>query len=496
MQFLVTSTIVVTLATTTPVVFKTKGHIAIHTRYFHSSVETCCIVFCLTHFVSMAVELATVPSSVSEQSSYSISAGSNSNGSTGTKNQTEVSVKKEEQEVSKTDLFIYSLFNESYVLDLDDRTETSSSASSVNDDSSSIASRRVPQLNGAKGESVNEKQNGTPSSITSHSNRERSAQSESDAKSSGNWSNRTFGKFKRMVKRVFVIKQSSSHQSTDFPSKPTSQFATEHEISSMEDVGVSRTPPQPANLTDDLQQEIISLQHNICQNIVKPQTQSQPESSSDQHALASPIGISFKSLPITNQQSLNTLFTSRPSHLPIQRLLPSQTLLDPNRITLVLDLDETLSHSILEREYLGEYDYSFQTIWNWEEVQVKVKFRPYLKKFLQFVMTNFEVVVFSASLPQFANPVLDKIDPEGKIFTHRLFRDSCTFWNGLFVKDLVSLNRNISKTFIIDNSPLSYMWNVANAIPVRSWYQDPQDEELLRIMNELERLVQVQQVDL
>ena len=136
--------------------------------------------------------------------------------------------------------------------------------------------------------------------------------------------------------------------------------------------------------------------------------------------------------------------TTRPAHLPIQRLLPSQLFLNPTRITLVLDLDETLSHSILDSAYVGPFDYAFQTVWNWEEVNVKVCFRPHLHSFLQFVCSHFEVVVFTASLPQFANPVLDKLDPEGQIFSHRLFRDSCSMHGGIFIKDLASLNRQLS----------------------------------------------------
>jgi TFIIF-interacting CTD phosphatase-like protein len=43
------------------------------------------------------------------------------------------------------------------------------------------------------------------------------------------------------------------------------------------------------------------------------------------------------------------------------------------------------------------------------------------------------VIIFTASLPQYANPLLDRLDPKGYI-TGRLFREHCTFHEGYFVK--------------------------------------------------------------
>lgn len=42
-------------------------------------------------------------------------------------------------------------------------------------------------------------------------------------------------------------------------------------------------------------------------------------------------------------------------------------------------------------------------------------------------------------------PVLDKLDPENKFITYRLFRDSTHFIDGVHVKNLEGLNRDLSK---------------------------------------------------
>lgn len=68
----------------------------------------------------------------------------------------------------------------------------------------------------------------------------------------------------------------------------------------------------------------------------------------------------------------------------------------------------------------------------------------------------YELVIYTASLSKYANPLLDWLDPNG-LCSHRLFREHCTFINGIFVKDLDRLDRDLKDTIIIDNSPPSYM---------------------------------------
>ena len=60
--------------------------------------------------------------------------------------------------------------------------------------------------------------------------------------------------------------------------------------------------------------------------------------------------------------------------------------------------------------------------------QVKVFKRPGLDKFLNCMAKAFEVVVFTAAIPQYAQPVLNRIDPRGRI-AWRLFRDSTCVYN-------------------------------------------------------------------
>lgn len=52
------------------------------------------------------------------------------------------------------------------------------------------------------------------------------------------------------------------------------------------------------------------------------------------------------------------------------------------------------------------------------------------------------------------------------VFRARLFRDSCVFHRGNYVKDLNSLGRDLRRVVIVDNSPASYIFHPDNAVSI------------------------------
>lgn len=65
----------------------------------------------------------------------------------------------------------------------------------------------------------------------------------------------------------------------------------------------------------------------------------------------------------------------------------------------------------------------------------------------------FEIVVFTASQSIYAKQLLDILDPDGKLFSRRAYRESCIFSDGSYTKDLTVLGVDLAKVVIIDNSP-------------------------------------------
>eukprot|EP00898_Chlorokybus_atmophyticus_P004790 jgi/Chlat1/5311/Chrsp35S05253 len=165
---------------------------------------------------------------------------------------------------------------------------------------------------------------------------------------------------------------------------------------------------------------------------------------------------------------------------------------DRGKKTLVLDLDETLVHSFFHP--VMDPDFTCNIKSRHGTFDVYVRKRPWLDEFVKAVADCFEVVVFTASLSEYANPLLDWMDSKHNAISQRLFREACTLRNGKYYKDLSSLGRDLSQTIIIDNSPTAYALQPANAIPIRSFYDDSSDRALLELIPFLCTLVHAEDV--
>ena len=160
-----------------------------------------------------------------------------------------------------------------------------------------------------------------------------------------------------------------------------------------------------------------------------------------------------------------------------------ELLLPPNiskKKTLVLDLDETLVHS-----QFGPFNIPSDVVINIEienELHdIHVLVRPGVKEFLEKMSKKFEIIIFTASISKYAGPLLDILDKD-KNCSFRLFREHCTLLNSSFVKDLKKLGRDLKDVIIVDNSPMAYLLNSDNGLPILTWFDDKNDKELFKII--------------
>ena len=200
-----------------------------------------------------------------------------------------------------------------------------------------------------------------------------------------------------------------------------------------------------------------------------------------------------------------------------KKLIPKSILCSPRKKTLVIDLDETLIHSVSRgtthvntaQGHIVEVKFSSSGV----STLYYVYKRPYCDFFLSTVSRWYNIVIFTASMREYADSVIDWLESSfvGHI-SKRLYRNDCTLRDGVgYIKDLtavlrdqqqqqqqqqhqspdlakISLDNALRELIIVDNSPVSYAMNVDNAIQVEGWINDPTDTDLLNLLPLLEAL--------
>eukprot|EP01061_Rhynchopus_euleeides_P045933 TRINITY_DN8499_c0_g1_i1.p1 TRINITY_DN8499_c0_g1~~TRINITY_DN8499_c0_g1_i1.p1 ORF type:complete len:355 (+),score=132.22 TRINITY_DN8499_c0_g1_i1:138-1202(+) len=158
-----------------------------------------------------------------------------------------------------------------------------------------------------------------------------------------------------------------------------------------------------------------------------------------------------------------------------------------SRVTLILDLDETLVHSSFEPV---EADLHIPVLMDGEQYIAYVKKRPYMEEFLARCVELFDVVVWTASLAVYAEPLINELCRMSRITPlKKMYRESCTqLQGGGYVKDLSTMGRSMDDVCILDNSPSVAQLQPNNLIPIVSWYEDPSDTCLRDLIPHLERL--------
>ncbi|SMN21807.1 similar to Saccharomyces cerevisiae YHR004C NEM1 Probable catalytic subunit of Nem1p-Spo7p phosphatase holoenzyme [Maudiozyma saulgeensis] len=210
----------------------------------------------------------------------------------------------------------------------------------------------------------------------------------------------------------------------------------------------------------------------------------------------------------TTSTTSNVMFGSKKMgrFLFPKKLIPKSIKYSGHKKTLVIDLDETLIHSVSRgtthvnssQGHIIEVKFSISGI----STLYFVHKRPYCDLFLTKVSEWYNIVIFTASMKEYADPVIDWLESSlSGPFSRRLYRNDCTLRDGVgYIKDLSILTKishssklpsqevGLNEIIIIDNSPVSYAMNVDNAIQVEGWINDQSDTDLLNLIPLLESL--------
>jgi len=156
----------------------------------------------------------------------------------------------------------------------------------------------------------------------------------------------------------------------------------------------------------------------------------------------------------------------------------NKILYDNDKYLLVLDLDETMISADLELEW-HTHD---EIIYTKDCIAIPINIRPFLFEFLEEAIKYFDIVVYTASLSDYADPILDFIERDKSYFKHRLYRQHCIYYENFYIKDLSIFNKPLEKIIIVDNNLLSFGNYLSNGILITSFYNEVDDLDLTCIL--------------
>ena len=162
---------------------------------------------------------------------------------------------------------------------------------------------------------------------------------------------------------------------------------------------------------------------------------------------------------------------------------------------IILDLDETLIFSSVEKTE-EECDFTLLDVY-------RVKKRPHLDYFLNYVFRHFRVAVWTSASKDYADGVIQNIF-DGRIPEFIWYRDKCTMRRDIeinllyYVKNLKKVQRSfrisLAEIIMVDDNPRFAELNYGNLIKVTPWQGDSSDNELHNLTLFLEKLTVIENV--
>ena len=160
---------------------------------------------------------------------------------------------------------------------------------------------------------------------------------------------------------------------------------------------------------------------------------------------------------------------------------------------VVFDLDETLVHCIFNDKDINDADVFLDIkMPNGKIANTGFNIRPYWKELMEEIKKDWEIVVFTASCQNYADAILDYMDPDNEYFNHRFYRETC--WKteeGVYIKDLRVFHQwSLKDIVLVDNAVYSFGFQLDNGIPIFPYIQGKDDKQLLYLKEYLSLIVE------
>jgi CTD small phosphatase-like protein 2 len=124
--------------------------------------------------------------------------------------------------------------------------------------------------------------------------------------------------------------------------------------------------------------------------------------------------------------------------------------------------------------------------------ELSIKYRPFLKEFLDDMSTKFELIIYSTFNSQYVKALVKQIEKCKKYFTYSFHDEFCLFANiscGLKCTDFLYGNRTLSDIIIVGDNVKVFPFSSDNFIPISVFTGDEhKDIELIKVATLLDKL--------
>lgn len=166
----------------------------------------------------------------------------------------------------------------------------------------------------------------------------------------------------------------------------------------------------------------------------------------------------------------------------------------PKKLTLVLDLDDTLISTVdynvssyesvkdsLEKDKKVEM-YAIQV----ERRVYVITVRPGVKAFLEWASARYELFLFTTAVDVYVDQVLARIDPGRRFFPRgrTLTKADCGTVTDFNAKDLTKVSKDLSRVVLVDNGANCFLLQPRNGIPIMDYTWNNPDDDALEVLRE------------
>jgi hypothetical protein len=131
---------------------------------------------------------------------------------------------------------------------------------------------------------------------------------------------------------------------------------------------------------------------------------------------------------------------------------------------LICDIDETLFHFKITEE---------------DEEQGILKIRPGVFQLIEEIRQYYEIILFSEADKDYIDLIINAIGNERFLYDYILCRNYISIEANEFVKDINNIGTPLDRTIIIDNMPQNFRKNKENAIYIKSFFGEENDDKAL-----------------